>query len=391
MHHFRRERADHAPEHRRDLGEQASPRVPIERRRHSRTERLRLRVLVEPVGRLLNDPEGRFIARASGRAPGDGAVPAENQSLQVGVAAGDLAHLQSEVEPRTLPGNPRELAAEDARHQPLAVPRGGDGDERVGVHVIDVAVGDEGVEGRVDAAGPRIEIERTVRKLPRHLVFVLEAAIPRLQRAELVEIQRREALERRRSKVPARSLHPQHDVALAGERILLLDLGGRVSSTEVRDAAIRPEQIGSIHQELRLSETFRGRSVPPVEASAGRRGGHTAGVGQGITRTARVGFTSLPAIASEGCGPASGSHAGTFGSGVYLPFGCRRPTQNDAVPDLSPGDVVLYKTRHDEPHEPTRRPGGAVHELYLVKSLVHASEILWSFQHPGETLRLKTS
>ena len=31
----------------------------------------------------------------------------------------------------------------------------------------------------------------------------------------------------------------------------------------------------------------------------------------------------------------------------------------------------------------------AVHELYLVKSLVHGSEILWSFHHPGETLRLR--
>jgi ribose transport system substrate-binding protein len=28
-------------------------------------------------------------------------------------------------------------------------------------------------------------------------------------------------------------------------------------------------------------------------------------------------------------------------------------------------------------------------DLYLVKSLVHASEILWAFQHPGETLRLR--
>ena len=35
-----------------------------------------------------------------------------------------------------------------------------------------------------------------------------------------------------------------------------------------------------------------------------------------------------------------------------------------------------------------RTPAAAVHEFYLVKSLVHASEILWSFQHPGETLRL---
>ena len=40
----------------------------------------------------------------------------------------------------------------------------------------------------------------------------------------------------------------------------------------------------------------------------------------------------------------------------------------------------------DEPPEPAAR---AVHELYLVKSLVHGSQILWAFHHPGETLRLR--
>jgi ribose transport system substrate-binding protein len=42
------------------------------------------------------------------------------------------------------------------------------------------------------------------------------------------------------------------------------------------------------------------------------------------------------------------------------------------------------------PHEPLDpTPPANVHDLYLVKSLVHASEILWAFQHPGETLRLR--
>jgi ribose transport system substrate-binding protein len=34
-------------------------------------------------------------------------------------------------------------------------------------------------------------------------------------------------------------------------------------------------------------------------------------------------------------------------------------------------------------------PKRAVHELYLVKSLVHGSEILWAFRDAGETLRLR--
>ena len=38
------------------------------------------------------------------------------------------------------------------------------------------------------------------------------------------------------------------------------------------------------------------------------------------------------------------------------------------------------------PFDPPRR---AAHELYLVKSLVHGSEVLWAFHHPGEALRLR--
>ena len=42
------------------------------------------------------------------------------------------------------------------------------------------------------------------------------------------------------------------------------------------------------------------------------------------------------------------------------------------------------------PHEPPDSTSPAhVHDLYLVKSLVHASEILWAFHHPGEALRLR--
>ena len=30
-----------------------------------------------------------------------------------------------------------------------------------------------------------------------------------------------------------------------------------------------------------------------------------------------------------------------------------------------------------------------LHDRYVIKSLLHASEVLWAFQHPGETLRLR--
>ena len=38
---------------------------------------------------------------------------------------------------------------------------------------------------------------------------------------------------------------------------------------------------------------------------------------------------------------------------------------------------------------PRHQRSGPVDDRYLVKSLVHASDILWTFRHPGETLRLR--
>ena len=52
--------------------------------------------------------------------------------------------------------------------------------------------------------------------------------------------------------------------------------------------------------------------------------------------------------------------------------------------------VMLCYTKHAMQKPSTgKTAAGSVHDLYLVKSLVHASEILWAFQHPGETLRLR--
>jgi ribose transport system substrate-binding protein len=51
---------------------------------------------------------------------------------------------------------------------------------------------------------------------------------------------------------------------------------------------------------------------------------------------------------------------------------------------------MLCDTKHGRMRTPpSDKPPQNVPDLYLVKSLVHASEILWSFQHPGETLRLR--
>ena len=42
-----------------------------------------------------------------------------------------------------------------------------------------------------------------------------------------------------------------------------------------------------------------------------------------------------------------------------------------------------------DPNEPDPAEGRARRDRYLVKSLVRATEVLWAFQHPGESLRLR--
>jgi ribose transport system substrate-binding protein len=58
------------------------------------------------------------------------------------------------------------------------------------------------------------------------------------------------------------------------------------------------------------------------------------------------------------------------------------------MPDVEPR-VVLYKTPVDSDESDAPRTSTANRDFYLVKSLVHATEILWAFQHRGETLRLR--
>ena len=79
---------------------------------------------------------------------------------------------EPEVEAGTLPRDPSELAAEDLTRQPLALSCRRNGNDGVGMHVIDMAVRAERMERRVDARGARVQIERAVRKVRRHLAFV---------------------------------------------------------------------------------------------------------------------------------------------------------------------------------------------------------------------------
>ena len=155
------------------------------------------------------------------------------------------------------------------RVRPLAVPRGGNRDHRIRVHVIDMTMREEAVERGIDARRARVQVERAMPEIRRHLVFVLAAAIDRAEAVEPVEIQRGEAIELCRTQVAARAFHPENLDGFPGQRIGGGDLCRRVSTAEVRDAQVGSEEVGTIAQQLGLGEA-RGMGLIPAIDRAGR-------------------------------------------------------------------------------------------------------------------------
>ena len=136
-----------------------------------------------------------------------------------------------------------------------------------------MAVGQVGMQRRVDAGRARIEVEGTVGQVAHHLVLVLDPAIEPFQPLEPGEIERREAVELHRAEITARALDPEHGDRLARQRILGLQLGRGVAAAIVGDALVRTQQVRAVEQPSRLVEAGGVVIVPSVRQRC--RSGHT--------------------------------------------------------------------------------------------------------------------
>ena len=85
----------------------------------------------------------------------------------------DLLHRETQLKPRAHPGHVNHFIAEDLLCEVLAAAARGDGDNRVRMHVIDMLAENEAVQGRIDRARARIEIECCVKIHRNHVVLSL--------------------------------------------------------------------------------------------------------------------------------------------------------------------------------------------------------------------------
>ena len=111
------------------------------------------------------------------------------------------------------------------------------------------------MQRRVDRRRARVQVERAVEVALHHRVLdrglralFLRGAVDFLQRDELVLVERGEILALGGAQVAAGALDPEHLDRLAGERILLRQLGRGVAAAGVGDALVGAEQVGAVDQ-----------------------------------------------------------------------------------------------------------------------------------------------
>jgi hypothetical protein len=191
-------------------------------------------------------------------------VAAKDDALHVRIGFSHRAELEPKVEARPLPRQKAKLAAIDLFRERLRVFARCDRNDRVRVNVIDMAVRNEAVQCCVDRGCARIEIEGAMIIERDHLVLVLEAPIDRLEAEELVEIERREAVELHRADVAAGTLDPENLGRRPGQRIGRGQLRGRVAAAEIGDAQVAAKQVRPVEKETRIVEGSRVLVVPEI-------------------------------------------------------------------------------------------------------------------------------
>ncbi len=121
--------------------------------------------------------------------PAEQAVPFQHHAAYAGVCRRHVAQLQAQIEAGALPPKPADLVAIYLARQCLAVGSGGNGDDRVGMDMVDMRGIDEAVQRRVYAGRAGVQTKSAMGEILDHLVLVLHPAIEPLQLTQAIEIQ----------------------------------------------------------------------------------------------------------------------------------------------------------------------------------------------------------
>ena len=116
-------------------------------------------------------------------------MAAQHKAHHLGVSRCHFAQLDPKVDPRALPRQIADFVTKNLRRQRHLVARGGNGNHRIGMHMIDMGRGHKAVQPRVDRRGAGVKVEDAMAKRVNHRVFLIKAFVLGAQLEQLVHIQ----------------------------------------------------------------------------------------------------------------------------------------------------------------------------------------------------------
>ena len=144
----------------------------------------------KPVHRLLDCGQGQIIAGAGIIIPCEQPMRFQHDALGIRVFFAEFAQPEAQLKPRTFPWQPADLIPENLGCQGAGIGRGGDGDDRIGVHVINMLARHKSVQRRVDGGCARVQVKGAMGQVAHHLILKRDATIDALERAQFFHVKR---------------------------------------------------------------------------------------------------------------------------------------------------------------------------------------------------------
>src|SRR5579872_1273255 len=153
-------------------------------------------MLQDEFAHLIDGVNAIEVALALGVAPGEEAMTSENEAICRWILFNGAFNHERKFESGALPGKPCDIAVEffvEFFQFALAVGAGSQCDGPVGMQMVDVREGKEGVKRSIDGSGDTIFSKSGERIVADHLIFKFLTAIEVFELFEAVEIKKSEA------------------------------------------------------------------------------------------------------------------------------------------------------------------------------------------------------
>jgi len=174
-------------------------------------------------------------------APRKKSMPTQNNSVAARIRRNRALKHHSQFKSGPLPRQPNQFMPEslvELAHLLGAIRRRGQRDSPVRMQMIDMRKRQKSMQRRVNRRRNRIVPKRTEGVHPNHLVFVLNAAIPRLKCMQFFQIQRCKSGSLNASDIATAAFYPKDSSEGTIKRVRFLNFRAGIPTSEIRNAKI---------------------------------------------------------------------------------------------------------------------------------------------------------